>query len=104
VASGAGIGDGIETDENMRQSGGAENEGQAARNKIERAIRRLKTEAGLQEVFDDLGAFVVVSNMANGVEKGRKTEMKMGQNNPAMSRIALMICTQVVASMPPKTT
>src|SRR5271156_3943729 len=78
------VGHGVEADENMRQSGGSENQRHAERKKIECAVRRFIAQARREEILHDFGAVRrVVMHLADGGEKRAEAEAKMREHHEA---------------------
>jgi len=77
VARGLGVGDGIEAHQDMRQSGGAEDQRQPKGNQVQRPIGRLVTQSRLEEIFDHHLSLVVISDVSDGIEERAKTEVEV---------------------------
>ena len=73
------IGHGVKANENVRQSGGAEDERHAQRNQIERAvIGRGVAQTGLEKILRHQLAFVVIGHVGHGVEEIRRDSSRNG--------------------------
>ncbi len=83
-ARGFGVGHGVEAHENVRQSGSAENQGDAEREKVERAVGGFIAQTRREEIFHDFGAvWRVVMNLADGGEKSAEAEAEMREDQKA---------------------
>ena len=112
VPGGPGIGHGVKSHQNVGQPGRAENKREPERDQVDRAPGRFEEQARLEKIARDhrrrprrsSSRWLIASKKALKLNPKcfiTRIDRKM---LPLMSNTALMIWTQVVASIPPKTT
>jgi hypothetical protein len=110
-----GVGHGEEAHQDVRQAGGAEHQRHAEADGGDRVLdegaRAHDREADLGRLFGGLAAlamsvliFTALANIASGLKPKCHSTISAMKVAPPSSMMALMICTQVVAVMPPNST
>src|SRR5208337_2668893 len=88
VARRLGVGNGVETHQDMRQTSGAEDERETQGDELQRAVWRLVAQARLQEVFHHFLALFVISDVADGVEESGEAEVEVRHHQDAQQERA----------------
>src|SRR5260370_9672057 len=78
-AGGASVGNGVEANQNVRQSGGAEDQRETERDQIERATGRLVAKAGGEEV----DGLAIIVHVRDGVEELGEREVEVREHQDA---------------------